>query len=88
MASMQATHTRWPAAATACQCTDIAGTQFRPDFGEGGDPESKGVVENLVGYAQRDLVIPEDRFGGNIAEGNRLAKLWGVEVNGRLHSEI
>jgi transposase len=31
---------------------------FRPDFCESHDPESKGVVENLVGYAKRDLVIP------------------------------
>src|SRR5487761_864686 len=60
---------------------------FRPDFCEAADPESKGVVENLVGYAQRDLVVPENNFGGNIAEGNRQAKLWGIEVNGRLHSE-
>jgi hypothetical protein len=60
---------------------------FRPDFFEGGDPESKAVVENLVGYAQRELVVPEDNFGGNAAEGNRQAKLWGTEVNGRLHSE-
>ena len=60
---------------------------FRPDFCEGGDPESKGVVENLCGYAQRDLVVPEDNFGGDIATGNRQAKLWGLEVNGRVHSE-
>ncbi|HXC79325.1 MAG TPA: DDE-type integrase/transposase/recombinase [Candidatus Acidoferrum sp.] len=60
---------------------------FRPDFCEGGDPESKGVVENLVGYAQRDLVVPAGNFGGNVAEGNRQAKLWGIEVNARLHSE-
>ena len=60
---------------------------FRPDFCEGHDPESKGVVENLVGYAQRDLVVPEDNFEGNIAAGNRQAKLWGIEVNGRVHSE-
>ena len=60
---------------------------FRPDFCEAADPESKGVVENLVGYAQRDLVVPENNFGGNIAEGNRQGKLWGIEVNGRLHSE-
>lgn len=50
---------------------------FRPDFCEARDPESKGVVENLVGYAQDDLVIPESKFGGSIAEGNRLAKLLG-----------
>jgi len=54
---------------------------------EGGDPESKGVVENLVGYAQRDLVVPND-FAGNLGEANRQAKLWGMEVNGRIHSEI
>ncbi len=61
---------------------------FRPDFCEGGDPESKGVVENLVGYAQRDLVVPANHFNGNLAEANRQARLWGIEVNGRIHSEI
>jgi transposase len=60
---------------------------FRPDFCEGGDPESKGVVENLVGYAQRDLVVPND-FGGSLGEANRQATLWGMEVNGRIHSEM
>jgi hypothetical protein len=29
---------------------------FRPDFCEAADPESKGIVENLVGYAKADLV--------------------------------
>jgi hypothetical protein len=29
---------------------------FRPDFWEAVDPESKGVVEALVGYAKADLV--------------------------------
>jgi transposase len=33
---------------------------FRPDFCEGADPESKGLVENLVGYVKSDLMIPED----------------------------
>ena len=60
---------------------------FRPDFCEAADPESKGVVENLCGYAQRDLVVPADNFGGDVANGNRQAKLWGFEVNGRVHSE-
>ena len=60
---------------------------FRPDFCEGGDPESKGVVENLVGYAQRDLVVPADHFNGNVGEANRQARLWCLEVNGRVHSE-
>ena len=31
---------------------------FRPDFCEAADPESKGIVENLVGYAKRDLMVP------------------------------
>lgn len=60
---------------------------FRPDFCEAMDPESKGVVENLVGYAKSDLVVPADGWGGRVAEGNRAARLWGLEVNGRLHSE-
>ena len=33
---------------------------FRPDFCEAADPESKGMVERLVGYAKRDLVIAEE----------------------------
>lgn len=60
---------------------------FRPDFCEAADPESKGVVEHLCGYAQRDLVVPEDNFAGDIATGNRHARRWGLEVNGRVHSE-
>ena len=31
---------------------------FRPDFCEGADPESKGLVENLVGYVKSDLDDP------------------------------
>lgn len=30
---------------------------FRSDFCEAADPESKGVVEHLVGYAKRDLIV-------------------------------
>jgi transposase len=32
----------------------------RPDFCEGADPESKGIVEALVGYVKSDLMIPEE----------------------------
>jgi transposase len=46
------------------------------------------VVENLVGYAQRDLVVPANNFSGKLAEANRQARLWGIEVNGRVHAEI
>ena len=35
---------------------------FRPDFCEAADPESKGIVENLVGYAKRDLIVPQAPF--------------------------
>ena len=31
---------------------------FSPDFCHANDPQSKGVVENLCGYAQRDLAVP------------------------------
>ena len=35
---------------------------FRPDWCEAADPESKGIVENLVGYAKRDLIVPQAPF--------------------------
>ena len=60
---------------------------FRPDFCEAADPESKGVVEALVGYAKRDLVIPGAPFG-SLDLANEAAIAWCTEVNGRLHSEI
>lgn len=59
---------------------------FQPDFCEAADPESKGVVEALVGYAKRDLVIPAGGWA-SIAEANAAARAWGAEVNGRVHSE-
>ena len=31
---------------------------FAPDFCHANDPQSKGIVENLVGYSQRDLAVP------------------------------
>jgi transposase len=59
---------------------------FRPDFCERHDPESKGVVENLVGYAKRDLAVPLPP-GVSLAEANAAAVAWCAEVNGRVHSE-
>jgi hypothetical protein len=61
---------------------------FRPDFCEGADPESKGLVENLVGYVKSDLMIPEALTVSDLAGANMKAKLWCDEVNGVLHSEI
>jgi hypothetical protein len=66
---------------------------FRPDFCEASDPESKGIVENLVGYAKTDLIIPGvDGSGGepfaDAAAANAAAVPWCVEVNAAVHSEI
>jgi Integrase core domain len=60
---------------------------FRPDFCEAADPESKGIVENLVGYAKRDLMIPQAPFG-DLAAANAAARAWCAEVNAATHSEI
>ena len=69
---------------------------FRPDFCEAADPESKGIVENLVGYAKTDLMIPGmiDDTGGSgepftdLAAANAAATAWCVEVNAAVHAEI
>ena len=60
---------------------------FRPDFCEAADPESKGIVENLVGYAKRDLMIPQAPFG-DLAAANAAAAAWCAEVNAAVHSEV
>jgi transposase len=62
---------------------------FRPDFCEAADPESKGVVEALVGYAKRDLVVPSIPDGGwpDLATANQAARAWCADVNGRFHTE-
>jgi transposase len=66
--------------------------RFRPDFCYAADPESKGIVENLVGYAKDDLLVPleleEDPWAEGIAGLNARASAWCTEVNGRVHSEI
>jgi transposase len=62
--------------------------RFRPDFCNGADPESKGIVENLVGYAKSDLIVPANFDVEHVAEANRAARVWCGEVNAQLHSEI
>ena len=59
---------------------------FRPDFCEAADPESKGVVEHLVGYAKADLVIPGAPFA-DLATANAAAVAWCAETNARVHTE-
>jgi transposase len=60
---------------------------FRPDFCQASDPESKGIVEHLVGYAKSDLMVPQAPFAG-LAAANAAAAAWCAEVNGAVHSEI
>ncbi len=61
---------------------------FRPDFCEGADPESKGLVENLVGYAKADLMIPAELTVADLAGANAKGATWCAEVNAVIHSEI
>ena len=60
---------------------------FRPDFCEAHDPESKGMVEHLVGYAMRDLMVPQQPFD-DLGTANTFAAAWCLEVNAAVHSEI
>ena len=69
--------------------------RFRPDFCEAADPESKGMVENLVGYAKHDLMVPLQMNAAPVAEtvvdlatANTAARAWCNEVNAATHSEI
>jgi transposase len=63
--------------------------RFRPDFCQAKDPASKGIVENLVGYAKTDLMIPLGVLEGPtvLGEANMRAAAWCEEVNARKHSE-
>lgn len=67
---------------------------FAPDFCHANDPQSKGIVEHLCGYAQRDLAVPlltEAAIAGtvvNVAAANIAAAAWCAEVNAAVHSEI
>ncbi|WP_084226661.1 IS21 family transposase [Mycobacterium shimoidei] len=67
---------------------------FAPDFCHANDPQSKGIVEHLCGYAQRDLAVPlltEAAIAGtavDVAAANTAAAAWCTEVNALVHSEI
>jgi hypothetical protein len=60
---------------------------FKPDFCEANDPQSKGIVENLVGYAKSDLIVPQAPFDDFVV-ANEQAAAWCIEVNAVVHSEI
>ena len=59
--------------------------RFRPDFCHAADPESKGIVENLVGYAKDDLMVPleldDDPWAGGLAGSTPAPQAWCAEVN-------
>ncbi|MFD4461740.1 IS21 family transposase [Nocardia sp. NPDC058480] len=67
---------------------------FEPDWCHAADPQSKGIVESLCGYAQTDLAVPlltEAGLAGrelSLARANAAAKTWCAEVNSTIHSEI
>jgi transposase len=65
---------------------------FRPDFCEAADPQSKGIVEHLVGYAKSDLVVPGSDGSGapfdDLVTANVAAAAWCTQVNATAHSEI
>ncbi|MBE1609989.1 hypothetical protein HEB94_006837 [Actinopolymorpha pittospori] len=61
--------------------------RFRPDFCEAADPQSKGMVERLVGYAKTDLLLPQAPLG-DLSAANAAAAQWCQEVNSVRHSEI
>jgi transposase len=68
--------------------------RFAPDFCHASDPESKGIVENLCGYAQRDLAVPLltqaaiDGTTVDVGRANAAAVTWCAEVNAAVHTEI
>ena len=67
---------------------------FAPDWCHAADPQSKGLVENLAGYAQRDLAVPlltEAALAGSalgLGAANTAATAWCAQVNALTHSEI
>jgi transposase len=67
---------------------------FAPDFCHANDPRSKGIVEHLCGYAQRDLAVPMlteaaiNDVAVDIRSANADAVAWCAEVNAAMHSEI
>ena len=64
--------------------------QFRPDFCKAADPQSKGIVEALVGYAKADLMVPLATLGDGpvtLEAAKTAAIAWCAEVNAAVHSE-
>ena len=45
-------------------------------------------MENLVGYAKADLMVPAEPDVEHLYEANMAARAWCEEVNAQQHSEI
>src|SRR5262249_14807659 len=60
---------------------------LRPDLCGYQRPEPRGVLERQVGNPNSDLNLPADGWGGHAAQANRAARVWGLEVNAKVHSE-
>ena len=73
---------------TASYVRFATGYGFRPDFCEANDPESKGLVEHLVGYAKQDLIVPQAPTANDLVGANAAAAAWCAEVNSAVHAEI
>jgi transposase len=58
--------------------------KFTPDFCHAHDPESKGIVEHLVGYAKRDMILGDS---DTLSVLNETCAQWCTEVNTVTHSE-
>ena len=69
-------------------CGSPPTTGSGPDFCEAADPESKGIVENLVGYAKTRPDRCRRRPFDDLAAANAAAAAWCAEVNAAVHSEI
>src|SRR5450631_698742 len=60
----------------------------RDTLSRGHDPESKGLVENLVGYAKSDLMVAQELSVADLAAANAQRRQWCAEVNAAVNSEI
>ena len=45
-------------------------------------------MEHLVGYAKRDLIVPQAPTVNDLTAANTAAAVWCVEMNTAVHSEI
>ncbi|MDP8930981.1 MAG: hypothetical protein M3O70_21010 [Actinomycetota bacterium] len=76
--------TKWSQTVPTCGSRPTTGSDLT---GARRKTQSKGLVENLAGYVQRDLVVPSVDLWESVEDANA-AVVWCEEVNGKQHSEI